>query len=120
LRGDELVSAFRFAEIPDADVAAAVSGDKFTLIGVDDDVVYRVGVWVVALHDARAGVPDFDGHVLGGGDHPFPFAVEGYAGDIIGVAFKCDDRVRVSRFDVVEFDVVSTGGGEIFLVGRDT
>jgi hypothetical protein len=46
--------------------------------------------------------------------------VEGYAGDIVGVAFKCDDRVRVSRFDVVEFDVVSTGGGEIFLVGRDT
>ena len=45
--------------------------------------------------------------------------MEGYACDVICVTFECDHRVGISRFDVVEFDVVPARGGEIFLVGSD-
>lgn len=61
LFGDELVAAFVFAEIPDADVAASVAGDEFALVGVDDDVVDGDAVGVVSLDVAAASVPDFDG-----------------------------------------------------------
>lgn len=116
---NKLMGAFRFAEVPHTDVTAAVGGDEFALVGVDDDVVDGVGVRVVALNAARARVPDFDGHVLGGSDHPFAFAVEGDAGDVVGVAFEGDNWVWVRRFDVVEFDVVAASCGEVFLVGGD-
>lgn len=58
--GDELVAAFVFSEVPDADVAAAVAGDELALVGVDYHVVDGYAVGVVALDVAGAGVPDLD------------------------------------------------------------
>jgi hypothetical protein len=43
------MGAFAFAEIPDADVAATVTADQLTLIRVDDYIVDRMSVLVVAL-----------------------------------------------------------------------
>lgn len=45
--------------------------------------------------------------------------MEGYAGDIVGVAIKGEDWVRVCGFDVVELDVGVGGSGKETLVGRD-
>lgn len=59
--GHELVAAFVFAQVPDAYVAAAVTGDEFALVWVDYDVVDGDPMGVVALDVARAGVPNFDG-----------------------------------------------------------
>ena len=58
---DELVAALVLAEVPDADVAAAVAGDELALVGVDDDVVDGDAVGVVSLDVAAACVPDFHG-----------------------------------------------------------
>ncbi len=43
------MGAFAFAEIPDADVTTAVTADQLTLIRVDDYIVDRMSVLVVAL-----------------------------------------------------------------------
>jgi hypothetical protein len=54
------VAAFVLAEIPDADVAAAVAGDEFALVWVDHYVVYGDAMGIVALDVAAAGIPNFD------------------------------------------------------------
>ncbi len=55
------MAAFVLAEIPDAYVSAAIAGDEFALVGVDNDIVDGNAVGVVALDVAAAGIPDFDG-----------------------------------------------------------
>lgn len=107
------------SQIPDADAAHAVAADDLALVGVDDDVVGRAAVVVAALDLAAARLPDLDGAVLGGGDHPLAFAVEGDAGDVARVALKGQQRVRVGGLDVVELDGVVAGGREEALVGGD-
>lgn len=113
------MGALVFAQVPYADVAAAVAGDEFPLVRVDDDVVDGEAVVVVALHARAAGVPDLDRAVLGAGDHPLALAVERDAGHVARVPVKGQDRARVCRADVVELDVVVAGRGEVALIRRD-
>ena len=45
--------------------------------------------------------------------------MEGYAGDVAGVAFEGEACVRVRRLDVVKLDRVVARGGEEAFVGGD-
>jgi len=45
--------------------------------------------------------------------------VEGDPRDVAGVAFECEERVRVGGFYVVELNGVVAGGGEVALIGGD-
>ena len=107
------------AQIPNHDDTAPVGRDKLTLVGVDDNIVDRVVVIVAALNQTRACVPDPNSVVFGGGDHPLALAVKCDARDIVCVAFKGHDGLRVGRFDVVKADNMTTGCGKVFLVGCD-
>lgn len=117
---NELVGAFALSKVPDSDVATSIRTHEFTLIRVDDHVVHRVGVLVVSLNQARSGVPDSDRHVLRAGDHPLALTVESHACDIVRVALKGHDRVRIGRLDVVEAHHVAAGSGKELLVWGDT
>lgn len=117
--GDELVRALVLAQIPDAHIAPAIAADQLALIRVDDDIIDRDAMGVVALHAARACVPDLDGAILGARHHPLALAMEGDAGDVGRVAFKGEHGIRIRRLDLVELDRVVAGGGEEALVGRD-
>ena len=99
------MGALVFAEIPDAHARAAIAGDELALVGVDDDVVDRAAMVVVALDGAEARVPNFDGAILGAGHHPFALAVECNSSDVSGVPFKGKDGAGVVGADVVEFDI---------------
>jgi hypothetical protein len=46
--------------------------------------------------------------------------VEGHTSDVICVTFKRNNRVGISGFDVVKFDIVPASGGEILFVWRNT
>lgn len=43
--------------------------------------------------------------------------MEGYARDIACMAFECEDRIRVTGFDIVQLDIMVAGCGEIALIG---
>jgi hypothetical protein len=117
--GDELMSTTRLSKVPDADIATAVTADQFSLVRVNDHVVNRRAVDVVALDAATAGIPYFDGDVFRACNHPFPFTVESYACNIAGMTFECENGVRVAGFDVVELDIVVAGRRKVALVGSD-
>lgn len=74
---------------------------------------------VIPLDTSTPGIPHFDRIIFGAGDHPFAFAVEGYACDVAGVAFEGEDWVGIAGLDVVELDVVVAGCGEVAFVGGD-
>ena len=120
LRGNQLVSTFRLAKVPDANIPTTVGRDEFTLIWVDDNIVHWVRMRVVPLNNTRASVPHFNSHIFGGRNHPFPFTVKGHTSDIIRVTFKRHNRIRISRFDIVKLDIVPASGSKILLVRRNT
>lgn len=74
---------------------------------------------ITPLYSSCSRLPNLDRTIFTTGDHPFPFAVEGDASDVVGVTFECEDRVWVRGFDVVELDVGVGGGGEETLIGGD-
>jgi len=45
--------------------------------------------------------------------------MKGDAGDVICVTLESDDRIGISGFDVVEFDIAPASGGKVFFVWRD-
>jgi hypothetical protein len=110
--------ALVLAQIPYPDRPRSIATDQLALIRMDNNIIHRRAVVVVALDSACAYVPDLDGAVLGARHHPLAFAVERDARHIGRVAFKGEDGTGIGRLDVVEFDRVVAGGGEIALVGR--
>jgi hypothetical protein len=95
------VRAIVLGQIPDAHASVSIAADYLSLIGVDDHIIRRAPVTIASLNRARPCLPDLDRTVLRASDHPFPFAVEGDACDVPGVAFECVERVRVRRLNVV-------------------
>lgn len=75
---------------------------------------------IVALYAPRPCIPDLYRAILGAGDHPFSFAMEGYARNVAGVAIEGEHRTRVRRAYIVELDIVIAGCGKEALVGGDT
>ena len=112
------MGALVLAEIPDPHIARAVAADELPLVGVNDYIVDRAVVVVVALDRACASVPDLERAVFGTCYHPFALDVECYACDVAGMAFEGEERVGIGRgADVVELDVFVAGGREPALVG---
>lgn len=111
--------ALVLAQVPDTHVSSAVTADQLALVRVDDHVVDGHAVGVVALHAARARIPDLDGAIFGARHHPFALAMEGNAGDVGRMALKGEDRVWVRRLDLIELDRVVAGRSEEAFVGRD-
>lgn len=114
------MSAHALTEIPDAHGASTVATNELSLIRMNDDVVYRGLVYVVALKTACTRVPDLDSSVLGTGHHPLALTMEGYPGDIVGVTLEGHHRVGVGALDIVELHIGVPGCREESLVRRDT
>jgi hypothetical protein len=64
------VAALVFTQIPDAHISAAVAANQLSLVRVDDYIVDRDTVRIIALHVAAPRVPDLDGAIFGRGDEP--------------------------------------------------
>lgn len=111
--------ALVLAEIPNPHIAPPITTDELPLVRVDDHIIDRHSMRVVALYAPRACIPDLDRAVLGRCHHPFPLAVERNAGDVGRVAFKGEHGVRVRGLDFVELDRVVARGREEALVRRD-
>ena len=114
------MAAVVLGQVPDAHTASAIAADDLTLVGVDHDIVDRAAVVVTALDVAASCLPNLDSAILGRGDHPLALAVEGHARNVTGVTLEGEEGVGVGRFDVVQFDRVMAGRGEVALVRRDT
>ena len=113
------MSTLVLAQVPDPNVPAAVTADELTLIWMNNNVIDRNSVGVIALDTGGASIPDLDGAVLRASNHPFALAVEGYAGDVASVPFESENGVRVCRFEIVELDVMISCGCKIALLRRD-
>lgn len=57
----QLMTAFVFPKIPNANVPASITRNELTLIGMDYDIVDRDSVRIVALYMTASRVPDLDG-----------------------------------------------------------
>lgn len=106
-------------QIPNPYVAPSIARNQLPLIRMNDDVVNRGAMQIIALDTARARIPDLHRAVLGARHHPLPLAVERDAGDVARVAVEGEYGVGVRGADVVKLDIVVSGGGEIALVGGD-
>lgn len=113
------MGADTFAEVPDTDHTGTVTANELALVGMDDHIVDRSPMDVVALETAGASIPDLDSTILGAGDHPLALAVEGNSSDIVGVTVEGHHRVGVGGFDIIQLDIVMTGGGQVALVRGD-
>ena len=74
---------------------------------------------IVTLYAARSRVPDLDCAVFRACDHPFSFAMEGYACDVARVAIKGQERIGVRRAAIVKLDIVVASSSEKALVRRN-
>ena len=113
------MGAFVLAQVPDAHVSPTVTADQLALVRVDDHVVDGHAVGVVALHAARARVPDLYRAIFGARHHPLALAVKRDAGDVGRVALEGEDRVRVRRLDLIQLDRVMARRSEEAFVGRN-
>ena len=109
--GYQLVTALVLAQIPDPDIAAAVTADQLALVRMNDNVIHRHPMCIVALHITAARIPDLDRAVFRGRDEPLGLAVEGDAGDVGCVAVEGEDGIRIGTLNVVQLDGVVAGGG---------
>jgi hypothetical protein len=87
---------------------------------MDNHIIHRHTVGIVALHITTPRIPDLDRTIFRRSNQPFGLAVKRDARDIGRVTVEGEDRIWVRGLDVVELDGVVTGGGEVALVGRYT
>lgn len=113
------MGAIILRQIPDPDTTTAVTRHYFPLIRMNHHIIDWTPMIITPLYSSCSRLPYLHRTIFTTGNHPFPFAVEGHAGDVVGVAFECEDRVWICGFDVVELDVGVGGGGEEALVGGD-
>jgi hypothetical protein len=59
------VTALVLAQVPDAHVSSAIATNQFSLIRVNDYIIYRDAMGVVPLHIAASRIPNLDRAVLG-------------------------------------------------------
>ena len=109
-----------FTEIPDPHVTSTVAADELALVWMDDYIVDRDAVAVVALHVAGPSIPNLYCAIFGAGDHPFSFAMESDSSDVAGVSLEGKYSRWVGAFDIVELDSVMSGSSQEALVGRYT
>lgn len=99
---------------------------------MNNDIINRTTMIVIALHSTSLRIPDPHSAILRARDHPLSLCVERDAGDVIGVAFEDEDRLCAilrggrgaavgSFWDLagVEGDFIAACDGEEGFVGRD-
>ena len=106
------MGTFVLAQVPNSNVTAAVTGNQLPLVWMNDNIIDRDFVIIVALYASCPRVPDLYSAILGAGDHPFALAVESYASDVTGMAIEGEDGTWIRGPYVVEFDIVVAGSGE--------
>lgn len=111
------MGADTLTKIPHAHHTSLISTDELALVWMDDHIVDRGPVHVIALQTARSRIPDLDSAILRTGDHPLAFAVECDTGDIVGVALEGHHRVGVCGLNVVELNIIVTSSREKAFVG---
>ena len=114
------MSTLVLAEIPDPDISTTVTRNKLALVRMNNHIIDRGAMRVIALNAASTSIPDLDSAIFRACNHPFAFAMKGYARNVAGMTFKGEDRARIGRADIVELNIVITGGCKIALVWRDT
>ena len=105
------------SQIPDPHIAPSIARNQLALIRMNDHIVDRAPVQVVALYAPSPRIPDLYSTVFGARHHPFTLTVEGYARDVARVSVESEHRARISRANVVELDIVVARCGEVALVG---
>jgi hypothetical protein len=113
------VGADAFTQVPNPDDTSAIPTNKFALVGVDYNIVDWSFMRVIALQAACTGIPDFNRTVLRAGNHPLPLAVKRDASDVVCMAVEGHDWIGIGRFDVIQLDIVVTGGCQVPFVGGD-
>lgn len=113
------MGATRLSEIPDSDGSSTIAADELSLVRMDNDIIHRSRVKVVALLAAGASIPHLDRPVLRASDHPLALAMKSNTSDVVGVAIEGHDRVRIRRLDVVQLDIVTSGGRKVAFVWGD-
>ena len=111
------MGTFVLSEVPDSDVAAAVTADELSLIRMDHDVVYGAAMRVVSLYSTSTGLPDLNGTILRTSDHPFTLTVKSDTSHIPSMTFEGERWRLACAADIVELDIVVTCSGEIAFVG---
>lgn len=107
-------------QIPDSDTPTMITTDDLALVWVDNHIVDWRVVVVAALNGAGARFPDLHCSILGASNHPLSLAMECNAGDVVGMAFECQDGIWVRGLDIVQLDAVVACGGKKALVRGDT
>ncbi len=79
---NELVGALVLAKVPNPHITTAIAADELSLVWMNDYVVDRNTMSVVALDVAGTRVPDLDRAIFGRGDKPLRLAVKRDASDV--------------------------------------
>lgn len=116
--GYELMTALVLTQVPYSYIASTIAADELALVWMDDYIVDRNAMTVVALNSASTSIPYLYRAVFRAGNHPFALAMEGYSSNIACMTFKDKDRRRIAALDVEELDGMVTGSGkETFIRG---
>jgi hypothetical protein len=113
------MSTNALAQVPDTDHAGVITTDEFALVGMNDHIIDRSPVDVIALQATSASVPDFHSSILGASDHPLSFAMECNTSDVVRVTFEGDHGIGISRLDVKELDIIVASSSEESFVRSD-
>lgn len=119
LHGHELMRAFALAQVPNSDISTSITTDQFSLVWMDDHIIYGMCMLVVALDLATSSIPDSHGHVFRTRNHPFPFTVESHTRHVVRMSLELHYRVGIAGLDVVKAHHVSARSGQVFLVWGD-
>jgi hypothetical protein len=76
------VGALVLSQVPDPHITTTVAANELSLIWVNDHIVDRNAMSVVALNIAGPRVPDLDRAILRRGDKPLGLAMERDTGDV--------------------------------------
>lgn len=110
------MTALVLAQIPNPHITSSITADQFSLVRVNNDIVYWHAVGVISLNVATSSVPNLDGSIFRTSDEPFRFAVKCYAGNVGCVSVESQDRIGVRRFDIVKLDSMVSCGGKVSFV----
>lgn len=111
--------AFILAQVPHPHFAASIACYQLALIGMDDHIINRVVVIVVALDTGSPRVPNLHRPILRTRDHPLTFTVKCDTSNIPAMAIECQDRRRIRGTNVEELDVLVASCREPAFVGGD-
>jgi hypothetical protein len=109
-----------FRQVPYTNVSPSVAANDFTLIGMYNHVIDGRPMSITSLHRAATSFPDLDRPILRASDHPLPFAVKCYTGNIASVPLEREYRIGVRRLDVVELDIMMARRRKEAFIGRYT